>query len=50
MPLKKAKGRSKKEVNKAVSQNMHQLSKDNKSKPRSLQQRLAIAISAAKGK
>jgi hypothetical protein len=57
MPLKSAQGRSKKSVNQAISYNLRELSKDNKKsgkekgasgKPRSRQQMLAIAISAAK--
>ena len=57
MPLMKAK--SKKDEQKAISANLRELYKDNeksgkekgnKGKPRSKQQMLAIAISAAKGK
>jgi hypothetical protein len=48
MPLQKAHGRSKKAVNKAVSANMHELTHHG-SRPRSQKQKVAIAISAAKG-
>ena len=59
MPLKSAKGKSKAALNQAVSYNVRELKKDNlkkgkergaKGKPRSQQQIIAIAISAAKRK
>ena len=52
MPLKNAKGKSKKAVQTAVSANIRELMADNKkkAKPRSKQQIIAIAISAAKRK
>lgn len=49
MPLKKSANKSKKAINKAVSQNMHELSHYGK-KPRSRKQKIAIAINAAKKK
>ncbi len=59
MPLRKAKGTSKKAVQSAVSSNIRELMKDNKKsgkargamgKARPMNQILAIAISKAKGK
>jgi len=54
MPLKKAKSKSKSSVQKAVSYNIAELTRANKSKPsgqkRSRQQIAAIAYSAAKKK
>ncbi len=59
MPLRKAKGTSKKAVQSAVSSNIRELMKDNKKsgkargaggKVRPMNQILAIAISKAKGK
>jgi hypothetical protein len=59
MPLRKAKGTSKKAVQSAVSSNIRELMKDNKKsgkargamgKTRPMNQILAIAISKAKGK
>lgn len=56
MPLKKATGKSSKDINKAVSFNIRELKKDNKKsgkakgqmgKPRSNKQIIAIALSAA---
>ncbi len=47
MPLQKARGRSKKAVNKAVSANVHELTHHG-TKKRSHKQIVAIAISAAK--
>lgn len=49
MPLKKASNKSKKAINKAVSQNMHELTHYGKKK-RSQAQKVAISIKAAKGK
>jgi len=52
MPLLKAKGKSKKSVNKAVSSNIKELYLANESKPpgkkRSREQMIAIGIAAAK--
>jgi len=48
MPVHKAKDNSKKELNKAVSANMHELAKDPKG--RSQKQLVAIAYSEAKSK
>jgi hypothetical protein len=48
MPAHRAKNNSKKEVNKAVSANMHELSKDKKG--RSQKQLVAIAFSEAQSK
>lgn len=59
MPLRKAKGTSKKAVQSAISSNIRELMKDNKKtgkargaggKVRPMKQILAIAISKAKGK
>lgn len=59
MPLRKAKGTSKKAVQSAISSNIRELMKDNKKsgkakgaggKARPMKQILAIAISKAKGK
>ena len=59
MPLRKAKGTSKKAVQSAVSSNIRELMKDNKKsgkargamgKTRPMNQILAIAISKARGK
>jgi hypothetical protein len=59
MPLRKAKGTSKKAVQSAVSSNIRELMKDNKKsgkargaggKVRPMNQILAIALSKAKGK
>ncbi len=59
MPLKKAKGTSKKAVQSAVSSNIRELMKDNKKsgkargaggKVRPMNQILAIALSKARGK
>lgn len=47
MPLKKG-GKSKKSFQKAVSANMHELT-HNGSRPRSQKQKIAIALSAARG-
>lgn len=51
MPLHKPKGRGRKAVRRAVSRNMHELAKANRSKPaskrRSLKQRIAISLHAA---
>lgn len=49
MPLRKAKNKSKAEVNKAVAYNIHELT-HNGTKERSHDQIVAIAISQAKGK
>lgn len=48
MPLKKASGKSKKDFQRAVSENMHEL-KHNSTKKRSQKQRIAIALTAARG-
>jgi len=48
MPVHKAKGNSKKELNKAVSANMHELAKDTKG--RSQKQMIAIAFSEVRHK
>jgi hypothetical protein len=48
MPVHRAKGSSKKELNKAVSANMHELARDLKG--RSQKQLVAIAFSEAKSK
>ena len=48
MPVHRAKGNSKKEINKSVSANMHELAKDPKG--RSQKQMVAIAFSEAKSK
>lgn len=48
MPTHKAQGKSKKSFNKAVSANMHELSKPG-SKNRSQAQKVAIAMSEARG-
>ena len=49
MPLKKASSSSKKSINKAVSENIHELSHHGTRK-RSRQQIIAIAESAARGR
>lgn len=49
MPAHVAKGKSKKSFNKAVSANMHELSKSG-SKNRPQKQKVAIAMSEARGK
>lgn len=49
MPLKKAASKSKKAINKAVAQNIHELSHYGKKK-RSHEQIIAIAESAARGR
>jgi hypothetical protein len=49
MPLKSAKGKDKKSVQKAISSNIHELVHKGK-KPRSQKQIVAIAISSAKKK
>jgi len=49
MPLKSAKGKNKKAVQKAISSNIHELAHKG-TKPRSQKQIVAIAISAAKKK
>jgi hypothetical protein len=49
MPAHKAQGKGKKSFNKAVGENMHELSKPG-SKKRSQAQKVAIAMSEARGK
>lgn len=48
MPLKKAHGGGKKAFQNVVSDNMHELT-HNSSRPRSQKQKVAIALSAARG-